>query len=651
MPTETTRVIKSTIRPTKFSLAANYDPELIPLIAAYPIDEVYGKLPADGINGGRPRYLATPLSEGDLRSYIALLDSHGIAFNYLLNGSCFGNREWSRSWQKKVSSLLDKLGNMGVRRLTVSTPFLLEMIKSRFPEFKVRVGIYAQVDTPRRARFWEDLGADAITLESFSINRDFSRLSKIRQSVQCDLQLIANHVCLMNCPMQSYHQNGFAHASDNSESLFIDYCLLRCSRLRLTDPAQFIKSSWIRPEDLTIYENMGYTTFKLLERGIPSTELLRRVKAYSERRYDGNLADLLLSYGFKEPIRKESNWSMKHFWKPFQMNPFRVKPLLKLAGMQGMLSPLEQNPVSLDSRKIPENFLDGFRNRDCASLDCRTCGYCESIAKHAVSVNPEYRTKILSQYAKTDTLIATGKLWNVSARSTAKEFLDQPDCDPSLVAESHRFMERVNGCFGGTRVVRHFLTDETRDRDINTPLRILDIGSGSCDIPLAISRWARAHAIPIEITCLEVSDQAVAIARRKLAAANDPAIQIFQENAFTHQPSEPYDCAVASMCFHHFDNDQILMLLQRLRSFVTRSVLINDLRRSSWASFGAGLLLIAFRAKPGVRHDALLSIERGFKIRELESVLKRLDHVTFSVKPAHWFRIAAVIKFKKGDNL
>jgi len=67
-----------------------------------------------------------------------------------------------------------------------------------------------------------------------------------------------------------------------------------------------IKSAWIRPEDLAVYEAMGYTTFKLLERGIPSAELLRRVKAYSERRFDGNLAELLLSYGFKQPVRKES---------------------------------------------------------------------------------------------------------------------------------------------------------------------------------------------------------------------------------------------------------------------------------------------------------------------------------------------------------
>jgi len=277
-------------RVTKFSLAANYDLDLVWKLAPYPVDEVYGKFPTDGISGGRPRYLATPLSDTDLRHYISRLNRQGIAFNYLLNGACFGNREWTRPWQKRVMALLTKLGDMGVRRVTVATPFLLELVKHRFPEFKVRVGIYAQVDTPRRARFWEDLGADAIVLESFSINRNFRRLAAIRQAVRCDLELIANHVCLMNCPMQTYHQNGFAHASEDTSTLFIDYCFLRCSRKRLMDPSQFIKSAWIRPEDLAVYEAMGYTTFKLLERGIPSAELLRRVKAYSERRFDGNLA-------------------------------------------------------------------------------------------------------------------------------------------------------------------------------------------------------------------------------------------------------------------------------------------------------------------------------------------------------------------------
>ena len=111
VPTE----VRTTSRQTKFSLAANYDPELVPQLANYPVDEVYGKFPTDGISGGRPRYLARPLSETDLRNCIRLLDRHGIAFNYLLKGACFGNREWTRPWQKRVTALLAKSGNRSAR--------------------------------------------------------------------------------------------------------------------------------------------------------------------------------------------------------------------------------------------------------------------------------------------------------------------------------------------------------------------------------------------------------------------------------------------------------------------------------------------------------------------------------------------------------
>ncbi|MFZ2657732.1 MAG: U32 family peptidase [Victivallales bacterium] len=396
----------------KFSLAANYDPELVPELAQCLVEEVYGKIPADGVSGGRPRYMSSPVSWKDLQDYAGLLDRHGIAFNYLLNGSCLGNREWTGAWQKNLMKLLDRLGGMGVKRLTVSTPYLLELVKKRFPDFKVKVGIYAQVDTPGRARFWEELGADGITLESFSINRDFHRLREIRKAVRCELQLIANHLCLPNCPLQPYHQNGFAHASDNPDILFIDYCFLRCSRKRLEDPSLFIKSGWIRPEDLGTYAEIGYTRFKLLERGIPSSELLKRAKAYSEGRSVANLAELLLSHGFSEPQKKESFWALRNFFKPFQASPAKLKPLLDLARQQGMLFPLKENPIRIDSSMIPDNFLDAFKDKDCGSLGCKDCGYCAKIAEKAVSISPEFRSESLSRFSELEKTLAEGKIWN-----------------------------------------------------------------------------------------------------------------------------------------------------------------------------------------------------------------------------------------------
>ncbi len=66
----------------------------------------------------------------------------------------------------------------------------------------------------------------------------------------------------------------------------------------------------------------------------------------------------------------------------------------------------------VDSRRIPVDFLDGFRNRDCAATDCRTCGYCEQIAAQVVSISPGYRGEILKKYAAVDDALVRGGLWN-----------------------------------------------------------------------------------------------------------------------------------------------------------------------------------------------------------------------------------------------
>jgi collagenase-like PrtC family protease len=258
--------------------------------------------------------MSTPISRRTLARYVVAIHRHGIEFNYLLNAACLGNQEWTKSFQRRLNELLDWLSDIDVDTVTVVLPYLLQIIKKRHPHFKVKVGIYAQVDTVKRAQYWEELGADGINLESFSINRNFEKLSRIREAVQCELILIANHFCQPNCPFQIQHQNGFSHASGADRRFLIDYPLLQCNFRRLRDPALLISSGWIRPQDLHHYEAMGYHAFKLIERNIPSEALLKRVKAYAERRFDGNLAELLFSWGFKKyPPR--FNWL--HFLRTF----------------------------------------------------------------------------------------------------------------------------------------------------------------------------------------------------------------------------------------------------------------------------------------------------------------------------------------------
>ncbi len=227
------------------------------------------------------------------------------------------------------------------------------------------------------------------------------------------------------------------------------------------------------------------------------------------------------------------------------------------------------------------------------------------------------------------------------ARATEKELLDEPDCSPELAAASYRFMEMVNARFGGVAVVRRFLSQQSDE-----PIHVLDIGSGSCDIPLAVSRWAQKSGRAVRFTCLEPAAGAAAIARERLSSAGDPAVGLLQEDAFAHAPMEPYDCAMSSMCFHHLSDEEILRLLERLRQQVRGPVLINDLLRSRWSSLVTRALLAVVGAPAGVRHDALLSIRRGFRPDELSALLSRLPHASSTVTTAPFFRVVAVIKFE-----
>ncbi len=395
----------------RLTVPANYDPSILPGLKASGTFEIYGKLPSDVVGGGRPSYMTTPLSKRSLSSYIGEVHKQGMEFNYLLNSACLGNEEWTKKFHKELDKLLHWLTEVKVDTVTVSIPYLAQVIKARFPHFKLKAGIYAQIDTVKRAKYWEDLGADAINLASFSINRDLETLQAIRQAVKTDLVLIANHFCQPNCPYQLHHQNGHAHASHHNPKFLIDYPIIQCQKNRLANPWLFIAAGWIRPEDIKHYEQMGYSTFKLLERNIPSENLLQRVQAYHEGKFEGNLADLLLSWGFKKKAPKYSLVHMARYFRFWKMPPRLAGTSLSFLQDQGMFFPKETNPIVIDTSAIPDNFMEKFRSGSCRDQLCSTCGYCERIAKKAVTISPEFLQNILPVYDKLEQELTGGSAW------------------------------------------------------------------------------------------------------------------------------------------------------------------------------------------------------------------------------------------------
>ncbi|MBM4397476.1 MAG: hypothetical protein FJ087_17535 [Deltaproteobacteria bacterium] len=155
---------------------------------------------------------------------------------------------------------------------------------------------------------------------------------------------------------------------------------------------------------------MGFNNFKIVERNTPTPVLLARVKAYAERRYDGNLLDLVQNYSYPEEAfggKARDAYSLrrlvKYFVKPSQVNVVKLAKVIEFGRVASVLYPRRgPNPVMVDNRAL-DGFMDRFHERGCADLDCEECRYCHGFADKAVRIDPEWRARMEPIY---DDLIA-----------------------------------------------------------------------------------------------------------------------------------------------------------------------------------------------------------------------------------------------------
>ncbi|NUN49731.1 MAG: U32 family peptidase [Candidatus Brocadiae bacterium] len=403
----------------RLSLATNFDDALLERVAPYPVREVFGKLSSDAAGGGRSSLQLSHIGRRRVKEHVAAARRLGIGFNYLLNASCLDNLEFTRSGQKALRKLLDWISSIGAESVTVASPFLLRIVKACYPALRVRVSVFAGVDHVRKARMWEDMGADCVMLDSLLVNREFELLRAIRRSVRCELQLMLNNSCLQSCAMSPYHMNTLAHASQSghhTRGFFIDWCFLRCTAMKLKDPVHYIRSEWIRPEDLHHYEALGYDSFKVTERGVPTDVLVRRVEAYSRRTYEGNLLDLVQAFGFREVRGDEGGRGffrrLRHLFRPFTVRLSRLWRVKRLAEERGLLGSAGDPPVVVDNRAL-DGFIERFLHTGCKDVDCDSCRYCHRWAEKAVRIDPAWkaRCEALSDEVLAD--METGRMWGL----------------------------------------------------------------------------------------------------------------------------------------------------------------------------------------------------------------------------------------------
>ena len=339
----------------------NWDPDLISPLSELEADvELYGVLPASMIGSGGSGPDGVRMTEKQAAEYIEQAHSAGLTFDYVLNAPSMGNMEWEENTHRELLRYLEWIESAEADSVTVTIPYLIELIKRQFPRLSVRVSTIAHVNSVARAKWLESLGVESITLD-INANRDFVLLTAIREAVNCELTVLVNNLCLYQCPYEYYHHDGLGHASQSCSApggCYVDYCVLRCTLDRLCDMSQTMKSRWVRPEDIYVYEEIGIDVFKISGRSMSTDRILNSAAAYSSRRYQGNLYDVLNVLTPKAGATGSAS--------------------LGVPGSAIGLPP----KLHIDNQAL-EGFLDFFKTQDCLS-ECSHCSYCRQIADNVL---------------------------------------------------------------------------------------------------------------------------------------------------------------------------------------------------------------------------------------------------------------------------
>ena len=364
----------------KLRVGANWDIAFLDAVKGTSVDALFGKLPFDIVGGARPGFVLPQINRKSVEQYIKACHERGLEFSYLLNAPCLGNLQYSRKGYGQLIDLLEWIDESGANSVTLGLPYLIDLVRKRFPRLMVKVSTTARVNTVRKALQYEDMGVEEIIIDEH-INREFKTLEVIRKAVKCNLELIVNNICLWQCPYNYEHVNHDGHASREGEE--DDYCYLQypgylCLYRKLTDPVELLKSPWIRPEDIPHYENLGYDHFKITERFKRTPLLLEHVKAYENRRYEGNLLDLftLPRKGAFTPIHLE------YFIKPEHVNILKISELEKVFDLE------VRELIQMDNQKL-NGFIEFFKKNDCNQTTCLECRYCEKFFEKVSVVNEE----------------------------------------------------------------------------------------------------------------------------------------------------------------------------------------------------------------------------------------------------------------------
>jgi SAM-dependent methyltransferase len=249
-------------------------------------------------------------------------------------------------------------------------------------------------------------------------------------------------------------------------------------------------------------------------------------------------------------------------------------------------------------------------------------------------------------------------------RSTEKEMMDLPGNPKELLVEDLHNLRIINRYLGGYRGVMKGLKRLVRKDGIGR-FSLLDVGTGSADIPQIIVQWARNRGIEARVVALEpdpvTAHVAATLTQEQINPPFIPLLQRGKEGDFRRcgisvvrgdgmaPPfrAASFDFVLASQLLHHFPEDKIVAQLRTWSRVARRAIIVSDLVRHPIAYCGIRLLTKLFTRNIMTLTDAPLSVKRAFTMAEWRELFRKAEIGPFQILSIFPYRVLALVSLKK----
>ncbi len=219
-------------------------------------------------------------------------------------------------------------------------------------------------------------------------------------------------------------------------------------------------------------------------------------------------------------------------------------------------------------------------------------------------------------------------------RTYDREIMDDFSITDERIVHALDELRTINIALGGNSTSRAGMRMLMRADE--APLTVLDVGAGGSDTV----RMRRNGARALRIISTDLNTGVCRYIKER-----DPADEVVCGNAFALPFAErSVDIVHVSLFLHHFTEDEIHRLLTSFLAIARTGVVVNDLRRSWFALAGIWMLTRLFSHSAMVKHDAPLSVRRGFVRSDMLAQLGRLRCSSFTLHRRWAFRWLAVIR-------